>query len=377
MLNPKRYDRPREVGHGIVSRKVFVEDENGKLAWRIRFRRFKDLSPLMPERENKIYLMPTDHSALRTFGNLTGKDDEKITKMPTEAYLVSGDARVGDMSIINAIHRELQTTKDQERIEKLKKLYLNTSVPYSQYRPGIFKYPEILAEPSQLTKLDKSVSYNKNTGEIDIKDKANENLAFEAQMDDVGKFINNALKKAGYKFIGSGYDAQVWMKDEGTVVKILMPESQENEAIDSFKSFYNFVKKNPSPNLPVFKKVDGREVYKFTLKGKPFMQFGMEQLYPIQEGSLDEWVVWMMADLSAKGLDWANAKNQMSIEDDEHAEEFKAQNASKMNGYKSLYETLLKLYKAGMKKGYGWDPHTENVMKRSDGTLVITDPWSV
>ena len=30
-----------------------------------------------------------------------------------------------------------------------------------------------------------------------------------------------------------------------------------------------------------------------------------------------------------------------------------------------------------MKKGYGWDPHTENVMKRSDGTLVITDPWSV
>jgi predicted nucleotidyltransferase len=272
MLNPKRYDRPREVGHGIVSRKVFVEatkpgrwtvdaildvvpmateiwfhgsraigkhkrtsdtdilvvvpdeyigesylkilrilqklssqykgydiqpthantnihriaqeegkllykkqdineDENSKLAWRIRFRRFKDLSPLMPERENKIYLMPTDHSALRTFGNLTGKDDEKITKMPTEAYLVSGDARVGDMSIINAIHRELQTTKDQDRIEKLKKLYLNTSMPYSQYRPGVFKYPEILAEPSQLTKLDKSVTYNKNTGEIDIKDK--------------------------------------------------------------------------------------------------------------------------------------------------------------------------------------------------------------
>ena len=148
-----------------------TEDSNGKLAWRIRFRRFKDLSPLMPERENKIYLMPTDHSALRTFGNLTGKDDEKITKMPTEAYLVSGDARVGDMSIINAIHRELQTTKDQDRIEKLKKLYLNTSIPYSQYRPGIFKYPEILADPGQLTKLDKAVVYDRNTGEIAIKDK--------------------------------------------------------------------------------------------------------------------------------------------------------------------------------------------------------------
>lgn len=147
------------------------ESDNNKLAWRIRFKRFKDMPSFMPERENKIYLMPTDHSALRTFGNLTGKDDEKITRMPTEAYLVSGDAMVGDMSIINAIYRELQTTKDQDRIEKLKKLYLNTSVPYSQYRPGIFKYPEILAEPNQLTKLDKAVVYDKNTGEIVIKDK--------------------------------------------------------------------------------------------------------------------------------------------------------------------------------------------------------------
>lgn len=199
----------------------------------------------------------------------------------------------------------------------------------------------------------------------------------EAQMDDVGKFINSALKNAGYKFIGSGYDAQVWMKDEGTVVKILMPESQENEAIDSFKTFYSFVKKNPSPNLPVFKKVDGREVFKFTLKGKPFMQFGMEQLYPIKKNSLDEWVVWMMADLSAKGMDWAKAKNEMSTDNDRHAKEFNAQKDSKMTEYKSLYETLLKLYKAGMKKGYGWDPHTENVMQRGDGTLVVTDPWSV
>jgi len=199
----------------------------------------------------------------------------------------------------------------------------------------------------------------------------------EAQMDEVGKFINAALKKAGYKFIGSGYDAQVWMKDEGTVVKILMPEGQENEAIESFKTFYKFVKSNPSPNLPIFKKVDGREVFRFTLKGKPFMQFGMEQLYPIKEGSLDEWVVWMMADLSAKGMDWDKAKTEMISDSDKFAKEFNAQNTSKMKEYKSLYMTLLKLYKAGMKKGYGWDPHTENVMQRKDGTLVITDPWSV
>lgn len=107
------------------------------------------------------------------------------------------------------------------------------------------------------------------------------------------------------------------------------------------------------------------------------MQFGMEQLYPIKEGSLDEWVVWMMADLSAKGMDWDKAKDEMANDKDDFAEKFKAQNTSKMNEYKSLYTTLLKLYKAGMKKGYGWDPHTENVMQRKDGTLVVTDPWAV
>jgi hypothetical protein len=203
-------------------------------------------------------------------------------------------------------------------------------------------------------------------------------MTYEAQMDEVGKFINSALKNAGYKFIGSGYDAQVWMKDEGTVVKILMPETQENEAIESFKTFYNFVKRhNDLPNLPKFKKVDGREVYSFSIKGKPFMQFGMEQLHPLKNDSLDEWVVWHMADYSAKQVDWEVAKKGMSEEQDKHAEDFTTQNSSKMNEYKVLYETLRMLHKVGRKKGYGWDPHTENIMQRNDGTLVITDPWAV
>ena len=163
-------DKAKRVFH-IKEQDSGNEGINGIPAWRIRFRRFKDMPSYMPEREGKVYLMPTDHSALRTFGNLTGKDDEKITQMPTEAYLVSGDAMVGDMSIINAISKETKTTNNQDRIEQLKKLYLNYRVPYSQYKPGMYKYPEILADPSQLQKLDKAVVYDRNTGEIVIKDK--------------------------------------------------------------------------------------------------------------------------------------------------------------------------------------------------------------
>jgi len=33
------------------------------------------------------------------------------------------------------------------------------------------------------------------------------------------------------------------------------------------------------------------------------------------------------------------------------------------------------LYNTGRINKIGWDLHTENVMQRSDGTLVIIDPW--
>ena len=188
MINAKRYDRPREVGHGIVSRKVFVEDDEipKNLAWRIRFRRFSDLDPLLPERKDKVYLMPLDKSALRTFGSLTGKDDEKIRNMPTEVYAVDDNALVGDMHIINQIFREVGDLKRNKKIldrpenakskqetidfiEELKKSYIDTRVPFSQYKEGMFKFPEILAEPNQITKvIDKGVTYDKNTGEIKL-----------------------------------------------------------------------------------------------------------------------------------------------------------------------------------------------------------------
>lgn len=189
------------------------------------------------------------------------------------------------------------------------------------------------------------------------------------------KFMTNALKKAGYEFIGSGYDAQVWMKDEGTIVKILMPK-EDNSAHDTFKTFYQISKKLDSPNLPRFKEVDGSEVFNFTIKGKPFVQYGMEQLHPLKPGSLDEWIVWMLADYSAKQYDWKKVLELLKKEDPNYSKKLLTQNTSKLKEYKILYKTLRILHKLGQSKGYGWDPHTENVMQRNDGTLVITDPWA-
>lgn len=158
------------------------EDEStNKLAWRIDFGdKFKELSSLIPERSGRIYLMPVDEFGLETFSNLTGEEPDQIENISSQVYKVSGEALVGDMSIVNEIVNAMhymQINKSnlplkrqyESHIAKLKKRYLNTRVPYSQYKSGQFDMPEILAKPNEIQKLDKSVIYNNKTGKIEIK----------------------------------------------------------------------------------------------------------------------------------------------------------------------------------------------------------------
>ena len=177
-------DLATPINESLKKTKKIQESSNNKFAWRIRFKRFSDLDALLPERENKVYLMPLDKSALKTYTSLTGKDYDKIKNMPSEVYEVGGDAMVGDMYLINVIFNKLRELKQYKTIldkpinaknkqdilddiEKYKQEYLDTRVPLSQYKEGMFKFPEILAEPSQVKKIeDKGVNYDNNTGEI-------------------------------------------------------------------------------------------------------------------------------------------------------------------------------------------------------------------
>jgi hypothetical protein len=42
-----------------------------------------------------------------------------------------------------------------------------------------------------------------------------------------------------------------------------------------------------------------------------------------------------------------------------------------------LFNTMKALYDIGERRGWTWDLHGNNVMQRSDGTPVITDPWVI
>jgi hypothetical protein len=389
------------------------------LAWRIRFKRFSDLDSFLPEREGKMYFMPFDSSALGTFSNLTGKDYEKISKMPTEVYEIPSDAMVYDMKIINSVNNAINYAKKEKNEERKKqyekmidyhkKQYLNSGVPYSEYQEGMFDYPEILVDPRKVRKIeDRGVTYDKNTGEIKLikrkainekwsakykrsincnnpkgfsqrahcqgRKKTNKESVDEVRRDKLGKDVNARFRDAGYKKVGSGIDANVWMKDLGTVVKVIMPELDPDMSINRMQTFYQFAKQHPEiENLPRFKKVDGREFLKFSLGGVPFIQFNMEQLYPLKKGSLDEYVVWFLSGEIDKS--WNTAYNNL-INFPDFRKKFKNIDIDSLQTYKKFFQVFSLLYKLGRKNKWGWDAHTENVMRRSDGTLVVTDPWA-
>ena len=205
------------------------------------------------------------------------------------------------------------------------------------------------------------------------------------------KAIFDKLQGLGYKKLGSGADATVWAKDSDHVIKILMPRrtlpSEVANAEKGFMTFYDFCKKHPElPNLPRFIDIGGEHHTVFDINGTPYRQIAMERLQHIPNGSFEEAMVWMLADLSKYGASWPNIVQQMkkpiTWQDSgmkmknipqEVARRFADQAVSTRYGILSV--TMGRLYRAGIRSGLGWDLHTDNVMMRRDGTLVIVDPY--
>ena len=205
------------------------------------------------------------------------------------------------------------------------------------------------------------------------------------------KAIFDKLQGLGYKKLGSGADATVWAKDSDHVIKILMPRrtlpSEVANAEKGFMTFYDFCKKHPElPNLPRFIDIGGEHHTVFDINGTPYRQIAMERLQHIPNGSFEEAMVWMLADLSKYGASWPNIVQQMKKSitwqdsgmkmkniPQEVARRFADQAVSTRYGILSV--TMGRLYRAGIRSGLGWDLHTDNVMMRRDGTLVIVDPY--
>ena len=192
------------------------------------------------------------------------------------------------------------------------------------------------------------------------------------------------LQDAGYVFLGGGMDATVWGRDEGEVLKVIMPSENKEKAEASFLFFFKLCKRlRGNPHVPRF--IGGNE--SFDINGTPYMQFAMEKLTPLGEGGFAEAAVWLLSDFSDRtGMKLATLVKEVPRNNwfdgyrgagDEAAKKFveAMQDPATFAEYDKLFKTMQYFYTNGRKLGLGWDLHTENCMQRADGTVVITDPF--
>lgn len=198
--------------------------------------------------------------------------------------------------------------------------------------------------------------------------------------------IADTLKKAGYKKLGAGVDATVWTKDDNSVLKIIMPQDTNtaDSATKTFMKFYEFTQDHKELRcLPRFKKIQGENLAKFSLRGKEYLQISMEKLKPLKNHSVEETMVWNLSDYAEKNTDWNTVVKE--LHDPKSQVELRGKEINRFKSllddkdflleYKMLYTVMKLLYVTGSLNNMNWDLHTENAMQRADGTVVIVDPW--
>jgi hypothetical protein len=188
------------------------------------------------------------------------------------------------------------------------------------------------------------------------------------------KSLEDKMKKQGFAHLGSGAEADVWSKDEGSVTKVVLGKDEFEKKAESLPLFIEYVTLNQKDeHLPKLMKIDGKTMDKFKGEdGKTYYQVNMERLKP-----LDSAAKKLIQKITVDG----NFRKRASFGPlwmEKIRMKFKGTDDLSPDMQKQLptfMETVRGLYVFCSKKGAKWDLATSNVMQRSDGTLVITDPW--
>lgn len=218
----------------------------------------------------------------------------------------------------------------------------------------------------------------------DVLDNSKQNNLDEMSTDIHGG-IRTALKQKGYKYINSGVDKQVWRDPNTDQVLIIFGTGKGikgwNFTMEQrmFLNWINYCNKNQkNKHLPKF---SGVESFKF--RNQPYLQARMEPLHEIT-GDKKILVRWLDRYIKpGNNLNFDLLIRQL-INTFNQLEEYQIADAKKiieMLGGKSdafkLMQTVQNVSKFATKYGYHLDLHSGNYMQRSDGTIVVNDPWVI
>jgi predicted RNA binding protein YcfA (HicA-like mRNA interferase family) len=196
--------------------------------------------------------------------------------------------------------------------------------------------------------------------------------------------ISQALAKKGYKYLGGGIDKQAYLEpDTGQVLIVFgyrkgMKDFSPDQRM--FIEWMNYCNKNANnPHLPKF---SGFESFQFG--GKNYIQARME---PLQE--LSDEVGYLVAHIDeavkklGKNFDRAFKKIGdfaiQSSSEDENSYWYEIADTVRLLGgpeqAKNLLQTVYQVKQFARKHQFTVDLHRGNYMARSDGTIVVNDPF--
>lgn len=185
--------------------------------------------------------------------------------------------------------------------------------------------------------------------------------------------IERVLTRAGYTMLGGGADATAWAKDDGRVIKIIMSDGDSNKpAMKTFRRFLKLTRARPSPHWPRFlprRDEQGRSSVfaKFRIGDRNYLQIAMEQLTDLDPAEAE--IIQTMSTYVEAGRNLHEFLKSVGKYDS--ARDWVKTNSRQIPG---LWQAMKDAYsKANW--DYEWDLHGGNVMRRADGTYVITDPW--
>lgn len=209
--------------------------------------------------------------------------------------------------------------------------------------------------------------------------------------------IKTYLQKRGYRFLGAGVDQMAFVEPgTGYVLKVFGTDCGGNRLSpdqEMFQAFAAYCAQNQqNPHLP---RIYGYETFVFPTNPNPAMRIDgrrlpehnclylqirterlrhvSNQLFPVYEAMSRAAEVYTSWDEFVEDMDHED------VYDEQTSRRFQQMttDAQSLARMERLYETMRNLAAIGEEQAYSWDLHGNNIMERSDGTPVITDPWIV
>jgi hypothetical protein len=200
------------------------------------------------------------------------------------------------------------------------------------------------------------------------------------------KIIHQAMRRAGYRRVGSGADSVVYAKDAGTVIKLIVPQENDMAPADRvFMAWYQFCQKNAgNPYLPRFVEIQGQHHATFDIDGETFRQTAMEKLRNLPTATFNRIMTLeksirynqSLKDTVMRDVTYLYRNRTVPPEVLKYKQRDLALAEKLMAKYPGFYETLQSVIATGQSLGFRDDVLADgNIMMRADGTPVITDPW--